>query len=299
MDNRFAIKNLYKEGNVLRGDGIEPGRFYVVFPYGIGDTWYACSFMDAYKNQYIKGKRVCYLVKKSHEMLVRLFMKDDDEIVVSSDIVDGFEQFSVEKEIWHLDNYLYAHFKKDINQMIFPEYYEIGTNMIDKYRKIVLGLDDSATRMIPELPVAADELITKYAINRKSVVLMPYARSVPLLPIEFWELIAQFLLDSGYNVLTNIGPGEVPIRNTNAMSESVIDTIGLCKKSLAVISIRSGICDILAATDTLMFIINTEQHYYRYWNLSELSDGGRIADLLCDTQDKLGETAGIIAKCFV
>ena len=290
---------MYIENNNLCAEFVDESYYYIVFPYGMGDTLYALSFAEAFRKKENISKRLCFIIKKAHKGIAGWFLKDDDEVIVSDDLVKSLNEFSISNGVWKLGNYLYAHFKKDPSGNLYKEYFDIGANMLDKYRSLVFDLPDDTETAVPVIPDASYDLIEKYGIDKNTIILMPYARSQNWLPEGFWEALVRLFDRNGYKVLTNVVQGEPQIEGTTAMSESVEETAGLCKAALAVIALRSGLCDILALIDTPMFVIYTDRHSYESWNLSCVKDDGCIANLLCDVPDKMSETAVAIAECFI
>ena len=293
------MHRIHYEDNLLKGETINDDTFYILFPCSIGDTWYAASFISSYLSYKKINRKICYVVKHSHEGIIRWFISADEAVIISDELVEELNSFSVANGIWQLDNYLYTHFKKNPDLSLFREYYDNSGCMIDKYRQLVFNLPAKAHMATPLFAEPAKELSARYKIDKKTIILMPYAKSTYPLPTVFWESLVRLLAKHGYRILTNTGPGESPIEGTEAIAESVSDTVLLCRKALAVISLRSGICDILAATDVIMFVIYTNNHYYDYWNLSSVRNDGSIANFLCLNDNMIKDTAKSIAECFV
>ena len=113
--------------------------FYFVCPYGIGDTLYLASFMDAFKNQY-GIPRVALIVKKSHREIPGMFPAVD-ETVVSNDRVKYLSLFANRYRKFAFRNFRYGHF---ILQMGWPGPGWMlgvkGVSLLDVYRRTVLNL---------------------------------------------------------------------------------------------------------------------------------------------------------------
>lgn len=71
-----------------------------------------------------------------------------------------------------------------------------------------------------------------------------------------------------------------PVPYTEALSGDLNTVSRLCESSLAVISLRSGICDVLAFTEIMLFIVNTSEYYYQMWNVAHIVSREGIMNFL-------------------
>ena len=288
-------------GNVLQfADGsLSPETLYVLCPYGIGDTLYALGFMNAYRNYMASGREICFIVKERHVQMIQWFEAIGERFIASDQLTSILDYFTVTHGIWRLDNYLYAHFKKDKGFQLLPAYQKIEEkNMLARYRELVFGLPKDTAWSMPLIPTASEDLIRQYDIDEKTVILMPYAVSAIAISMFFWEMIADSLKKLGYKVFTNVGKDEGVIRGTQELSEDIEKTAGLCEQALAVVALRSGMCDVLAQTEATLFVINTSVYHQEEWNLHSVTKREGIVNLLCDSQDKYLETAKTIISVF-
>ena len=244
----------------VQGVSDEDDVFFVLCPFGIGDTLFACSLMKEYmtKNNISKA---CMIIKQSHKTILDWY-PDLGYIVVPEDDIVFLKDVSIRNRIWKLSNYLYGHFR--VNNGQFQEIFYREEDLVTKYKKLVFGLDEKCELTRPLMPASDGFDAERFGVDDKTVILMPYASSVPLLPKEFFEIITKYLIGAGYNVATNVfKPGELPINNTKAICEDVATTIKLCERAYAVVSLRSGLCDALAFSKAKLFVINTGSVIYR------------------------------------
>ena len=259
------------EGAALRRE-----TCYIACPYGIGDTLYAAAFVSSLKKYRINGRKVCLIVKKHHSQIPDWF-KAVDEKIVSDEMVRDLHMYSVAAGIWELKNYLYGHFRKNTDLSLFPEYEDCEVkNMIYRYKKLVFHLPPEAAleepRIVPRESFV-EEAVREYGIGEKTIILMPYAQSAGMMAEVFWELAAELLMKMGYQVITNVnGEGELPVKGTRAISADLASMAALCEMSRLVISLRSGLCDVLAFTNTNLAVLNTSAYHMKEWNLKEASD---------------------------
>lgn len=256
---------VYQLGEVdgfLEMEGVEFRRdvYYVVCPYGIGDTLYAASMIESFKKYRSMTQKVCLIVKEGHCQIPDWFDAVDEKLI-SGELVQILDAFCVLTGTWELNNFLYAHFRKNDKWMLFPEFSECGEKTYSqRYRKLVFHLPEDC---LPEEPKIVphgellDSLIEKHGIGGQSVILMPFAYSTEQLPTDFWEEIAGLLHDMGHEVFTNVkDDSELPIRGTTGLCADIATMAALCEKCGLVIALRSGICDVLYYTETRLVLIN-------------------------------------------
>lgn len=251
---------------ILRKDII-----YICCPCGLGDTLYVAALAKEYKYIYSEVKKVCLIIKEKHMGLVSLF-KGVDEIIISDGIVAALHVFSTSTETWNRNNYIYGHFTSD-----WMEKYIMGIytgNMISSYKKYIMHLPEECQLEHPQFQKSCDVMTQ---INKNTIIMMPYAVSSDTLPECFWSEIAEKLLILGYQLYTNTKDDtEKVIPGTKRLSETVDIMAQLCERCFAVISVRSGMCDILGLTNTTLLVINTEKVHSEFWNIESATDNNNI-----------------------
>ena len=259
---------------------LDDNTLYVCCPYGIGDTLYVAALIDSYKSYYSINKDICLIVKDKHSFIPNYF-DSIDKVIASDNLVNLLNHFSITTQTWRLENYLYGHFKKSEYRVLYSEYYTTPNKcMIQRYKQLVFGIPLNSTLCKPSFK----ELILpeSYSLDKNTIILMPYAMSTPLLPSFFWDLLAQILNRLGYHLYTNVkDETEAPINGTFPLSCSLEEIITISEPCFAVISLRSGICDLLAYTNTHLIIINTDVQLHTEWDLTTIHDREGIANLLC------------------
>lgn len=113
-----------------------------------------------------------------------------------------------------------------------------------------LGIEDETVRIDNlsfscEFDQRINNIMEDRGITSNSVILMPYAKSVTMLPIFVWERLANLFNDAGYVVYTNAIGNEKPIKGTILLSESIEIMVGLSTRVCKVISMQSGLSDLI------------------------------------------------------
>lgn len=240
---------------------------YICCPASIGDTLYVASFVKAYKENNTQSQKVCLILKKGHRELGNLFQAVD-QVIVSDEIVEILDQYSLYTQIWKLKNYIYGHFKKNIHFEYDKEYGRADCRTIlSRYRKLIMGLSQNAE--IEQIDLCRDS--SQLERQTHTVVIMPYAKTAEMLPISFWERLAGLLNRQGYFVYTNVGgKKEKAIQGTKPIMESLLNTALFCERCAAVVSLRSGLCDLLGFTKTKLIVVNTSEELFLEWNLNDV-----------------------------
>lgn len=280
--------------------GLDNTYFYVLCPYGIGDTLYVAMMIKAYCEEKKVSKPVCFIVKENHAAIPRWFFGIDSMIALNA-LVDLLDIWAVQNSFFQGDNFLYGHFPKNQEWELVPEYANAKEkNMIYRYRTIVMHISENAVLEIPRIPrLSEKEVEFVYGIGKNTIIMMPYAASSAMVPMAFWEYMAGIFQKLGYKVLTNVKDNtEEPIKGTLSISENLERMVSLCEASAAVISMRSGICDILAQTKTDLIILNTTEYLYNEWDIKYATERQNILSLLYDSDDKAMEVVKEILQFF-
>ena len=265
----------YSEVGIQNGYLSSVGKFnmetetlYVLCPAGIGDTLYVAAYAKAVKKCHTDMKRIC-LITKEIQACIGSFFEGVDEVIASDQLVDQLDLYSITTKTWYLNNYIYGHFKKNLCQTFDIEYNENSNLEILKYYKeIILKIPDKSIM---------DSFQYKLNISDKGhmrfIILIPYANTAKMLPEKFWEEIAKLFIKNNFVVYTNIkGNMEVPISGTQAICESIYDMVGVCSRARLVLSIRNGMCDVLAMSNASLVILDTDQEFYERWNTKQLNE---------------------------
>lgn len=252
---------------------------YLLCPAGIGDTLYVAAFAKEMHKYCEEMKRICLIVKESHGSIA-MFFEGVDEIISSNQLVEQLELYSITTQTWNLKNYIYGHFKKNLCQTFNYEWYcNTDKNIISFYKKKILMLPESAQLEKLKLPALYKEPAFP---EEKAVILMPYAVTVPLLSKTFWNELAESILSRGYTVYTNVkDETEKPIEGTYSLSESIANTAAMCAHAKIVISLRSGMCDVLAMTSARLVILNTDETCTTDWDVTVGIRKNGIENLRC------------------
>lgn len=101
-------------------------------------------------------------------------------------------------------------------------------------------------------------------IKGKTVVLAPYANSVEELPIQFWELLVDKLLENNFCIFTNVTNSEKPIKKTKAIKIPLSQIGNYLDYAGYFVSLRSGICDVAGQSMCKKIVLFIERKYINH-----------------------------------
>ncbi|WP_029322815.1 hypothetical protein [Butyrivibrio sp. AE3004] len=130
-------------------------------------------------------------------------------------------------------------------------------SFMDTYIYYTYGLDDKSVLNPPkfdyDLEMVASVFSDKHLIPKKTVVLSPFAYSIPFQPPEsFWKRLGKGLLDNGYSLAINVDPSPMHEKDEQNFIEGAQTVSFLLKEGMDFlkmagyfIGMRSGLCDVL------------------------------------------------------
>lgn len=240
-----------------------------------GDTLILGGLLQAYRSQH-PGKKVKVIIKSSHRQIIDFYKGDMDEVIE----VDAGQSQVV--KIWfyycstcfHHMHYCLSErtlFRRDPDAV--PRLASLG--LLHCYKKS-FSLMPGAVFKAPDYPL---DISSSYGIFRKKygavsdkiVILAPYTVTLKKYDyVKFFEIIAERLRMMGYMVFTNtiderVVKGTTPLRT----SFREITSIGQ-NENLWVISVRSGLCDLLEFTKCRLTVLYPTETDYQIFSLERM-----------------------------
>ena len=159
------------------------------------------------------------------------------------------------------------------------------------FKRIKFNSDYSLTRkIINQSNESVLSYCRKYGIEKNnSIILAPYAKSVPPISFVFWENLAVKLKRTGYKVFTNTGStSEVNIPGTIAISPPFTLIGEVVEYAGAIIALRSGLCDICSYTSAKKVVLYPRraweygEDYINHVGFSNFPEISHLIELECD-----------------
>ena len=237
-----------------------PNGFFFLCPFAaLGDIYYMMAFMPIFlKQRGIEQARVVVaVVGKSSQQVVRLFGLEKVCLFQQTEIDEMIQAalFTEDRDVFipHQDRPYTVNLSRALYQKNF--------SLMDLYRYGIYGLESNCEPCTP--------LIQRYEVypylgeicKDKAVIVSPYAKSVPMLPIKVWKVIIEYFQQKGYQVFTNVASGEIPLPQTTGISPTLSALKCVVEKAGIFIGLRSGLCDILQDAKCLKIALYPEYFY--------------------------------------
>lgn len=226
-------------------NSLDNNKFYF-FLYGghIGDEIIALSWIYTLKKEK-KIFDITVITSENYAGLARLYKDDINDILIwdKNELENTYLYLKNQKDTqYNIVGYDWSFIPKErmvpypIAQIMFKTKH-LGINYFAKSKYIKgYGFEDINVKRI----LSANKIK-----QGKSIILVPYAQSACMLPIEFWEELVKYL-SLQYEVYTNVVGKEQPVAGTKPVYiplEYVIDVVNYAGTA---ISIRCGLTDVLA-----------------------------------------------------
>lgn len=230
---------------------------YYVCNHHLGDTFIFCSYLS--KLNRITGKNHGVIVPEFYDSIPKMFGLN----YVLTESMPKNRGF----------NDIFYFLAKALRMNTLPSvcaYIDAiklgGKNKVDLYTgpTVFLGL---MPKELPDKPIyfsiGAKEEVNKiiksaHFTGDKGVIIAPYAKTLNELPNDFWMLLSNRLKEQGYTIFTNVSKKEKELPGTIPVSLSPDEMIILAKEIGWVISIRSGLCDLLLPAGISLTVIYSE-----------------------------------------
>ena len=214
-----------------------PNKYLVVCPHNaLGDVYWAMSFLPAYLDPLV------VVNGKGCGQVAQMFGQEN--AVLQNSEMEEFTQAVIFKKE---QNCIIAHHDKIYTDNAIKYINKHFISFIDFYKYIVFGLDKFAEPVLPScnLPFENKEGI----LQGKTLIISPYAKSVVLLPDEFWQKIIGEYKSKGFMVCTSVNGNEQALENTIPISFALNQAVKAVEYAGHFIGIRSGLCDVVHSAE--------------------------------------------------
>lgn len=248
-----------------------------IYPH-IGDMFIALPYISQYKKNH--NVKIALVGNVKYKSMYEKFFGIDKYYLLSEKNVYRFCKNN--------NNLLGKHYlcnkirkgKFISNQPLFYQKkypYELASDVLDYTKKFIYKLDE---KIKIEYPIISKP---KKLSNQKYVIIAPYAKSAQSIKISEYNELVCILKKRGYVVYSNVFGEEKEIDETIRLECSLEALASYTMCSRAFISIRSGVCDMIAAsTNTDLFVFFNG--YSTFASLKGYRDNG-----IFEYYDDLGE----------
>lgn len=111
----------------------------------------------------------------------------------------------------------------------------------------------------------------KYNIDKNDIIINPYSDSLRGKSIKIYQEIANLCIQMGFDVYTNVLPGQSELKGTKRLDCGLNELYYLSQEAKCFISVRSGVLDFLSFSDAHIVAIynRTKKEFYDLYTLSQ------------------------------
>jgi hypothetical protein len=258
-----------------------------------GDLYMVMTLMDRFRQRVARSAPTKMLaISEGHMAIMRLFPTAFDEVHLLPVLADvsreNFQLWCRARDVDHFGpgNMLYLH----------PSYYTHGpfdlmvapTNppltFIDLCKiglRLPSGEALSRPRISPEARREAARLANASGVTLgRSLVLFPYAQSSPQNAGAHFAALAARAAAGGLTVLTSIAGAETAIEGTTPVRIPFDLLSAFCELAGAALVVRSGVADILAASDCRKIVIYATRAELRNYSIIDMGTAQSADELV-------------------
>lgn len=240
---------------------------YVITTFGIGDAVMACAYLRAYREAY-GIEHITVVGKKSKGDVIKLYHKEYDDLLLLDDaaVVQLSDAFLFDAAYYLFYKWLFRMtpavimcYIKNFDMIFWQHSFFRRMSMYDLYKGMIYMLPESASTVYPDisrLPDVSHVIVKTGAARGRSVLILPAANSVCGIEEGFWNDMVIQLKAKGLACFSNVvNEKDKPLPNTTGVSLSVTETAAFAGHCGYVLSLRSGMCDIIQYIDCKMAVL--------------------------------------------
>ncbi len=252
-----------------------------------GDTYIFCCLSQAFIDKY--GGYITVITPEAYSSIPKLFPSISRILVYKKfpslnigkffmDVITEDNKDTVrQRAIWGFPN-----------ELLVPIAGYKDLRAVDSF-KMFLGLDPEAKLVSPTM---SDDLRDR-AFKKfrelglplgNTVIFAPYAKSFPTLSMDNWVKIIEEMKKAGLYPVTNVGRNESPLPGTMGITVPFDEALPISEFAGHIVSIRSGLCDVLSTSRSKLTVIYPQQRYgrisfYEYTSLKLNGLAGQEANI--------------------
>ena len=257
---------------------------YLIFDYGKnGDTFISLLLINSFKKVHIKDtdKKITFIVAhKVKQNIAMLFVETLDHIILD----ERMQQVSYKAiRLWQaLEGYRFEIgwpiFNHYACYMLYPDWHLMGEKSLTFLELTALGFEipiSDIAPFVPKLSQFINDQGEKFCIDNQikykhSLILFPYAQSIKVNALKHFQALAEEMLKRGFSVFTSISGDEQEIPGTQGIFIPFELLQYVASYAGMVISVRSGICDMLVTSNAKKIILYTDPRAIECWTVESL-----------------------------
>ena len=241
----------------------------------IGDTVYGLSSIDAYRQKY-PNKRITVIGSERNKELIESY-SGIDKVMLFPPNDESYRRMLA-----------YTAFPKLCAQGAIHGIYATlpvtkkRGDLISLQRQEIFHLDDSVPITYHGLHGGGVSIEHFEEQKDKIVLINPYSTTMPHVTIPLYAKLCDILTSRGYIVYTNVVGDQKPVEGSKPPRCSVTELYSIACDIPLIVSVRSGILDLLAKSNINMFVMyegTTKSRGYDRYHLSAWRCQGDVEEI--------------------
>lgn len=243
---------------------------YIYSPYGIGDLVIICGLKKSIEEEYDVNIR--FIVKPAHVLLMKLY--GEEEYLIHSLSESELNQYGEDVAKPTPGKIFIAHPFYHSNGKVNNDFLNCSITFKQLFT-ICLGISNKSKLELPVFfPSISEELLVRANIKdlERAVLILPEMKSASPyenMPVELFEDLIKVLKEKKYYPIVNLSDDTYIDLKPYSVEMSLEEVVALAHSCGHVISMRSGICDLIFPCVTTLNIIYPN---YSFWKLFNLTD---------------------------
>lgn len=265
----------------------EPGSEMIVSSANLGDTVYIATFSKAYKEVHgVNNLVIC--AKKRQANAVEWFEGVDGIVGLTDEEMLCLRYYITISRKFNSNHIRYGHVPCYIDWDYPGTFFHIppgfeGLPLIKAWEQRVLELPDNSPKCDIIVPDNIEIPQENIEVLKNAVLIAPASFTVKGIPVQFWEKLTVALKENGFFVFCNSGglPYDTIIDGSKELVLSTKDLILHAPLFKHIISIRSGLTDLVSKTNAKLTVLHTgearDSLYIEYGTIGDdVRDLGRM-----------------------
>lgn len=280
----LKAKEILKETNQIRENEDD---LVILLLKGIGDSAYGLSFIESLKEKY-PSQNIIVIGNKKLQGFIESYPCIDR--FIPYDLSKG--DYKKYKPFLDCERIMIIGDKAGIfNTDPYQKRSGTETSAIELLRHQVFHLSDDCRLTYPKIANRQIESIDGFSeICSKIVIMNPYSNSISSDETELYEEMGALLREKGYIPYTNLVQGQEGISGTGELYCSIEEFAAIVERVAGVVSVRSGILDMVVDTGTPIFAVYSSctERFKRIYDLHAWKGKSPIEEVFCDRMSRDG-----------
>ncbi|MBQ7633549.1 MAG: hypothetical protein IJS88_05510 [Alphaproteobacteria bacterium] len=262
---------------------INPDKFNFVLQDGLGDTLMCLCYADAFAKK--NGADVFFFIRPSHEFIFKSLGKHNYIVVDAMERRNFYygldiNLFSTPK----IGDLFFAHPRltpMSFSQSDKKEHYDFSDFWGDFLGLQTSLLQKQKVKPLPEMVTAAEEFMKLHNLRaEKTILISPEECGYKSVRAKMFADLARTLSKKGFTVISNVCVSKNKIPGTVEFSGKFELCMALANMCRVVISVRSGLCDMIYEKGKNLYILYQTKKDFDFYSVNKIFDRNDVNEYM-------------------